>query len=231
MITISDLIYTWPKHTQPTLNIKALTIVQGERIFLHGPSGSGKSTLLGLLAGINPIQSGSIQVLNTALTSLSNAKRDQFRADHIGTIFQSFNLLPYLTPLENVTLGCEFSTLRRQRLQANNIDITDEAIRLLNDLGLDKSHLSRHVSQLSIGQQQRVAAARAFIGRPEIIIADEPTSALDADNRHAFIETLFTQAKQYHATVLFVSHDTSLATLFDRQISLSEINEVRCDPT
>lgn len=226
MITITDLIHTWPTQSHPTLNIKALHIDKGERVFLHGPSGCGKSTLLGLLAGINALQSGQIKILNTDLSSIKNAHRDRFRADHIGTIFQSFNLLPYLNPLENVTLGCEFSKQRRKRLTDKKTDITTEATRLLKALGLNDSQLTQHVSKLSIGQQQRVAAARAFIGEPELIIADEPTSSLDEDSRHAFIETLFNQAGDYQASVLFVSHDKSLASLFDRQISLLDINGV-----
>jgi len=135
-------------------------------------------------------------------------------------------LLPYLNPLENVTLGCEFSKQRRKRLTDKKTDITTEATRLLKALGLTDSQLTQHVSKLSIGQQQRVAAARAFIGEPELIIADEPTSSLDEDSRHAFIETLFNQAGDYQASVLFVSHDKSLASLFDRQISLLDINGV-----
>ena len=226
MITITDLIHTWPTQSHPTLNIKALHIDRGERVFLHGPSGCGKSTLLCLLAGINAIQSGQIKILNTDLSTIKNAHKDRFRADHIGTIFQSFNLLPYLNPLENVTLGCEFSKQRRKRLTDKKTDITTEATRLLKALGLTDSQLTQHVSKLSIGQQQRVAAARAFIGEPELIIADEPTSSLDEDSRHAFIETLFNQAGDYQASVLFVSHDKSLASLFDRQISLLDINGV-----
>lgn len=226
MITITDLIHTWPTQSHPTLNIKALHIDKGERVFLHGPSGCGKSTLLGLLAGINALQSGQIKILNTDLSTIKNAHRDRFRADHIGTIFQSFNLLPYLNPLENVTLGCEFSKQRRKRLTDKKTDITTEATLLLKALGLTDSQLTQHVSKLSIGQQQRVAAARAFIGEPELIIADEPTSSLDEDSRHAFIETLFNQAGDYQASVLFVSHDKSLASLFDRQISLLDINGV-----
>ncbi|KAF7768778.1 putative ABC transport system ATP-binding protein [Pseudoalteromonas citrea] len=172
------------------------------------------------------LQSGQVKILNTDLATLSHANRDRFRADHIGTIFQSFNLLPYLNPLENVTLGCEFSKQRHKRLADKNTDVKTEATRLLNALGINESVLSQDVSKLSIGQQQRVAAARAFIGEPELIIADEPTSSLDADNRQAFIETLFSQAKGYQASILFVSHDQSLASLFDRQISLSDINGV-----
>jgi len=221
MIEINNLVFSWPKHPSPTLDIKHLKIDRGERIFLHGPSGSGKSTLLGLLAGINTIQSGNINILNTSMNQLSAAKRDQFRADHIGTIFQNFNLLPFLDPIENVMLGCQYSKIRKSKLSQS---LTHSAIELLEGLGIHKNQHNKSINQLSIGQQQRVAAARAFIGQPEFIIADEPTSALDVDNREAFIETLFTQADTYQATILFVSHDHSLAHLFTRKISLTDIN-------
>lgn len=221
MIEINNLVFSWPKHPTPTLDIAKLTISQGERIFLHGPSGSGKSTLLGLLAGINAIQAGDIKILDTQMRLLSAAKRDQFRADHIGTIFQNFNLLPFLDPIENVMLGCQYSKVRKSKLTQS---LHQSAINLLESLGIDQALQAQSVSELSIGQQQRVAAARAFIGQPELIIADEPTSALDADSREAFIKTLFNQAEKYQATILFVSHDHSLAQLFDKKVSLNEIN-------
>ncbi|MCO7189407.1 MULTISPECIES: ABC transporter ATP-binding protein [unclassified Pseudoalteromonas] len=226
MLEINNLIFRWPGQTDATLNIPKLEVAAGERVFLHGPSGSGKSTLLGLLSGISKPESGHIRLLDTDLANLSDAARDKFRADHIGTIFQNFNLLPYLSPIENVMLGCNFSKLRTQRVSASGNTLTQQAQQLLHALGLSPEIMSRSVSQLSIGQQQRVAAARAFIGQPELIIADEPTSALDADNRNTFIELLFQQASQYGATILFVSHDNSLAPLFDKQLSLVEINEV-----
>lgn len=110
MINLENVSFKWQKSAvTPTLAIKQLTINAGEHVFLHGPSGSGKSTLLALLAGINVTTSGQLCVLNQNLSALTNAQRDAFRADHIGYIFQNFNLLPYLTPLENVCLGCQFS--------------------------------------------------------------------------------------------------------------------------
>ncbi|WP_125558459.1 ABC transporter ATP-binding protein [Pseudoalteromonas rubra] len=224
MLEINDLIFRWPGAADATLNIPKLEVAAGERVFLHGPSGSGKSTLLGLLSGINKPEAGSIRLLNSDLAQLSDAARDKFRADHIGTIFQNFNLLPYLSPVENVMLGCHFSRSRTDRIKASGKTLAQQAELLLQELGLDASIMSRSVAQLSIGQQQRVAAARAFIGQPELIIADEPTSALDADNRNTFIELLFKEASQYGATILFVSHDSSLATLFDKHLSLVELN-------
>ncbi|MBQ4811682.1 ABC transporter ATP-binding protein [Pseudoalteromonas luteoviolacea] len=226
MIQITDLIFSWPGQSEATLHIDDLQIAKGEKLFLHGPSGSGKSTLLSLLAGIQTPQQGSVTILDQDLSKLSDAKRDRFRADHIGTIFQNFNLLPYLSPIENVILGCNFSKRRASNLRSANTSAQHQANVLLEELGIDKQTRSKSVSELSIGQQQRVAAARAFIGQPELIIADEPTSALDADNRDVFINQLFEQAKHYQATILFVSHDASLAHLFDRKISLREINGV-----
>lgn len=224
MISLSNLQFIWQQsQSVPTINIVQLHIEQGEHVFLHGPSGSGKSTLLSLLAGINKPTSGDISLLGTSMNTLSQAKRDAFRADHLGYIFQNFNLLPYLSPVENVMLGCQFSAKRKQKALANSADLTMEANRLLDALGLDKPLQQQSVAELSIGQQQRVAAARAFIGSPEVIIADEPTSALDADNREAFIKLLFAQAKLANSSLIFVSHDKSLEALFTRSISLNEL--------
>lgn len=224
MIILNNVLFKWhAQQVEPTLSIDSLHINQGEHVFLHGPSGSGKSTLLSLLAGINTPTSGDVTLLDTSLATLSHAKRDAFRADHLGYIFQNFNLLPYLSPIENVILGCQFSANRRQKALANSAHLEIEASRLLNALGLDKQLQQQSVGELSIGQQQRVAAARAFIGSPEIIIADEPTSALDADNREVFIKLLFAQAEVANSSLIFVSHDKSLEALFTRSISLVEL--------
>jgi putative ABC transport system ATP-binding protein len=150
-------------------------------------------------------------------------------AIYIGYIFQNFNLLPYLTPIENITLGCEFSKSRKQKILKQSPNkksaLQQEAIRLLNALGLTAQYHHKDVAILSIGQQQRVAAARAFIGSPELIIADEPTSALDTANRESFIKLLFEQAKRANSTLVFVSHDETLKPLFNRAISLVSLQE------
>ena len=225
MINLKNVTFKWHQSDSSlTLNIKELVIEKSEHIFLHGPSGSGKSTLLAILAGINTATSGEVSILNQNLTALSNTTRDVFRADHIGYIFQNFNLLPYLTPIENITLGCEFSKSRKQKIlkksSNKNSALQKEAIRLLNALGLTAQYHHKDVATLSIGQQQRVAAARAFIGSPELIIADEPTSALDTNNRESFINLLFEQAKLSNSTLVFVSHDETLKPLFNRSIDL-----------
>jgi putative ABC transport system ATP-binding protein len=230
MINLKNVTFKWHKSdSSPTLNIKELVIEKGERIFLYGPSGSGKSTLLAIFAGINTVTSGEVLILNKNLSTLSNTTRDAFRADHIGYIFQNFNLLPYLSPIENITLGCEFSKIRKQKIlkQSSNKSaaLQNEAIRLLNALGLTAQYHNKNVAELSIGQQQRVAAARAFIGSPELIIADEPTSALDTNNRESFIKLLFEQAKLSDSTLVFVSHDETLKPLFNRSIDLINLQE------
>lgn len=219
LIHLEDLQFTWPGAAHPTLDISEFKLAKAERLFLHGPSGSGKSTLLSLLTGIHLPQSGRIQILGQNLTQLSGPKRDRFRADHLGYVFQQFNLLPYLSVLDNVLLPCQFSSLRRQR--AGNASA--EALHLLTRLDLHR-HLHRPVSALSVGQQQRVALARALIGAPEILIADEPTSALDAERRGAFIDLLFECAEEHQTAVLLVSHDPQLAAQFDRSVSLTTIN-------
>lgn len=223
VVLIESLRFAWPQ--QPVLlDIAELRIAAGDRVFLQGPSGTGKSTLLGLLGGVLVPQSGTLQLLGTDLTTLGASARDRFRADHVGFIFQQFNLVPYLGLVGNVTLGCRFSSRRRQRLGTHHA-AEAEAARLLSALDLDVDTLKhRPVTELSVGQQQRVAAARALIGAPELIIADEPTSALDATARSAFIELLFAECERAGSALVFVSHDPALAELFPHSLHLAEIN-------
>ena len=224
LLQVSDLQFAWPG--QPLLlDIPAFSLQAGERLFLKGPSGSGKTTLLGLLGGVHQPQQGAITLLGQSLRQLSALRRDRFRVDHTGYLFQQFNLLPYLSVLDNVTLPCRFSSLRRERALRQQPNLTTAAEHLLRELGLSDATLhQRSAGALSIGQQQRVAAARALIGSPELVIADEPTSALDADSRDAFLKLLFDECAQMGSSLLFVSHDTSLATRFDRALSLAELN-------
>ena len=224
LIELSDLGFNWPGHP-PLLDIPAFRLEAGETLFLKGPSGSGKTTLLGLLGGVQKPVRGSIRLLGQELTELCAGKRDTFRVDHTGYIFQQFNLLPFLSVRENVELPCHFSKLRAQRAKQRHGSVDQAAATLLAHLGLkDESILSRRADSLSIGQQQRVAAARALIGQPELVIADEPTSALDYDARENFIRLLFAECREAGSSLLFVSHDQSLAPLFDRHLSLAELN-------
>ena len=225
VIDLSNVRFTWPGAAAVTIDIESLHVAQGERVFLRGPSGSGKSTLLSLFAGVLTPDSGQVRVLGTDIGSLGGAARDRFRADHIGFIFQMFNLIPYLSVVENVCLPCGFSASRGSRAAQSSGSAGKEAVRLLAHLDMaDDSLLRRPVTDLSVGQQQRVAAARALIGAPELVIADEPTSSLDADRRAAFLALLFRECASAGATLIFVSHDASLEPLFDRVIALAAIN-------
>jgi putative ABC transport system ATP-binding protein len=223
-IQLHQLVFGWPRQTRPCIDIPELVIGPGERIFLHGPSGSGKSTLLALLGGVALPQQGRISLLNTEITTLSGRARDRFRADHIGFLFQQFNLLPWLSALDNVLLPCTFSARRRQRAGQNSTPPRTEAERLLQQLDLEADSWHKPAAELSVGQQQRVAAARALIGQPELLIADEPTSALDAARQQLFVDLLLQETQAAGATLVFVSHDQRLAAHFDRQIELPAIN-------
>ncbi len=225
IIDVTDVQFTWNSADFPVLNIEKFTVDPGERLFVEGPSGCGKSTLISLLAGVSKATAGSVSILGQNLNHMKGAERDAFRADHIGVIFQMFNLLSYLSVIENVTLPCMFSNHRRQKVLETAENPEQEAIRILSRLEMaDSAVLERPVTELSVGQQQRVAAARALIGRPELIIADEPTSSLDAGNRESFIKLLFEECDKNKSTLIFASHDSSLAPLFDQTISFAKIN-------
>lgn len=224
LIELTDLAFAWPGHP-PLLDIPAFHLDAGESLFLKGPSGSGKTTLLGLLGGVQQPDRGSIRLLGQTLSTLKQGARDRFRVDHTGYIFQQFNLLPFLSVRENVELPCRFSKVRAAKACERYGSVDQATASLLAHLGLkDPALLMRRADSLSIGQQQRVAAARALIGQPELVIADEPTSALDADSREAFIRLLFAECRAAGSSLLFVSHDQSLAPLFDRHLSLPELN-------
>ena len=211
LISLSNLGFAWPGHAE-LLDIPGFTLERGEALFLKGPSGSGKTTLLGLLGGVQKPNRGSIRLLGQDLSTLSAGARDRFRVDHTGYIFQQFNLLPFLSVRENVELPCHFSKLRASRAIQRHGSVDNAAASLLAHLGLqDTGLLERRADELSIGQ-------------PELVIADEPTSALDADAREAFLELLFAECRAAGSSLLFVSHDQSLARLFDRSLSLAELN-------
>ncbi|HEY8358478.1 MAG TPA: ABC transporter ATP-binding protein, partial [Ramlibacter sp.] len=217
-LQLRGLEFSWPGAPVRCLDVPQLDVQGGERIFLHGPSGSGKSTFLAILGGVLVPDRGEVRLTvdgrSHDLPSLSRAARDRLRVDHVGFIFQQFNLVPYLGVLENVMLPCRFSSRRRERAGLPR----EEARRLLRALQIADGLLERPVTQLSVGQQQRVAAARALIGRPEFLVADEPTSSLDAQRQDAFIELLLDECAATGATLIFVSHDQRLAHHFTRQI-------------
>lgn len=216
VIQLDKVRFAW--QDKAVLNIQHWQVEKGQKVFLYGPSGSGKSTLLNLLCGILTPQQGSIRVLSQELTQLTAGARDRFRARHIGVIFQQFNLLPYMTVRQNIMLAAWFG--RAESAEPKHLQqITDQ-------LQLNSSILKRKAGELSVGQQQRVAVARALLNHPEIIIADEPTSALDSELRDQFVDLLLECCEKNQATVVFVSHDKSLAGHFDQQQSLSELNSI-----
>jgi putative ABC transport system ATP-binding protein len=217
-IDIQNLRYAWPDQRE-LLSIDSLRIAPGSTVLLQGPSGSGKTTLLSLITGVLTPSQGEIRVLGVDLATLSPAKRDVFRGESMGIIFQLFNLLPFLTVLDNVLLPLRLFSKRRGAIDTPEL-MRKEAVRLITALGLDEAILTRQSHQLSVGQQQRVAAVRALIGKPPLIIADEPTSALDETAQAEFLSLLIGQVRQTQATLFMVSHDSRLAPQFDHVVRL-----------
>lgn len=222
VIDVQQIQFGYPGTNELVLDIDHFQAQKGEKIFLYGPSGTGKSTFLEILAGVLVVQKGQVQILGQDLSVLSSEQRDTLRGSHIGYIFQSLNLLPFLSIRENIMLPLELSPERARRVEKPE----NELQYLLDKLGL-AGFQYKPVHQLSVGQQQRVAVARALIGSPELILADEPTSALDYDHRERFLQLLFDLAEENQSSVLFVSHDRTLEKMFDRRMSLSEMNKVR----
>jgi putative ABC transport system ATP-binding protein len=215
-LSVTGLRHQWPGHSSPILNVPLLALSPGDTVFLHGPSGCGKSTLLALLAGVLPLQQGEVQWFGQARPRRG---LDAWRGQHLGLVFQQFNLLPYLSALDNVLLPCRLSAHRHQQARAAAGSANAQATQLLVGMGLPPELHPRPAAQLSIGQQQRVAAARALIGRPGLVLADEPTSALDEATRDLFMHTWLEQTRQAGCAMLFVSHDLRLAPHFQRQLS------------
>lgn len=218
-IALQDVRFSYPAQPERcVIDIPAWQVALRERVFVHGPSGTGKSTLLKLLSGLLRVQQGTLLVLGESLHTLGERQRDRYRANHIGNIAQSFNLIPYLSAFDNVRLVTHFG--QRQR----GGGLSEEISELLEGLGLSPEQSRLPAAQLSIGQLQRVAIARALINRPGLLIADEPTSALDADNRDGFIELLLEHVQEHAAALVFVSHDITLSRHFDRTEALADIN-------
>ena len=216
--------FAWPGGHGFGLRVARFGVAAGERVLLLGASGSGKSTLLSLICGIVAPQEGRVVVDGTDIARLARAARDRFRAERIGVIFQQFNLLPHMTPLDNVLLALRFAPDRRRRAG----DGRAAALALTGALDLPEAAVTgSDAAALSVGQQQRVAVARALIGAPPLIVADEPTSSLDAGTQAAFVELLFERCGEAGSTLLMVSHDERLAPRFDRTVRLPEIAAIR----
>ncbi len=224
IIQIQGLVHAWGGAQAPLFRLPSLVLNAGESLFIHGPSGCGKSTLLSLLCGVITAQQGTVCVMGQDWQQLPLARRDAWRADHIGYIFQQFNLLPYLNPLDNVMLPCRFSAKRRQGADAWG-GPRSQALALLQRMQLPEGTWQRPVHQLSVGQQQRVAAARALMGQPSLVVADEPTSALDEATKDAFMSTLMTAGQETGCAVVFVSHDMRLASHFQRSQAWGDLVE------
>ena len=219
IIKIDTVKFYWSKKSNFKIFVPNLEIKKGEKVLLLGESGSGKTTLLSLMCGfLNPL-SGNISINGNTINQLSSKTRDEYRADNIGIIFQQFNLLPYANVVDNVLLPLYFSKVR-----SNNVSNKKEkVIELFKQLRLPDDIAQFRASSLSMGQQQRVAVARALIGNPSLIIADEPTSSLDADAQKIFLNLMFEQISENNSTLLMVSHDRSLSDQFDRLIDINEI--------
>lgn len=222
VIDVQQIQFSYPGVSELVLDIDNFQVKKNEKIFLFGPSGTGKSTFLELLAGVLVANRGQVQILGKDLSVMSMDQRDALRGSHIGYVFQSLNLLPFLSIRENILLPLQLSSERARRVEKPEVELQY----LLEKLGL-ASVQYKPVHQLSVGQQQRVAVARALIGSPELILADEPTSSLDYDHRERFLQLLFDLAEENGSSILFVSHDHTLEKMFDRIVSLSEINKVR----
>lgn len=220
-VNLSNIRFNYPEHPNlPILNIPSLSLPIGEHTFIYGPSGCGKSTLLEIINGLLSVNTGEVSVLGQRLDQMTNRQRDKFRSNHIGCIFQQFNLIPYLDALDNIRLASYFS-------KSNSASSLNQEIKtLLTTLNMPEQDWNKPVRKLSIGQQQRIAIARALINKPTLLIADEPTSSLDQKNRDTFMTLLMSIVEDNDITLLFVSHDMSLSHYFNRVESLNNINHI-----
>lgn len=199
-----------PEGTLTILHELDIAVQAGEAVAIVGPSGSGKSTLLGILAGLDSPTQGSVDLLGESLSSIDEDARARLRAGRVGFVFQSFQLLPGLTALENVMLPLELTGEK---------DAAERAAAMLELVGLQ--HRSGHQPlQLSGGEQQRVALARAFVSRPALLFADEPTGNLDGDTGEKVIELMFSLRLQHRSAVVLVTHDLALAKRCDRMLRM-----------
>ena len=222
ILAVTDVRFRWPGREGFALFVPDFTVGRGETVLLLGESGSGKSTLLSLICGTILPDSGTVRVAGTDLAALSGARRDRFRAENVGVIFQQFNLLPFGNVADNILLPLRFAPERRRRAG----DALGSARALCADLGLPDGILSSRAGRLSVGQQQRVAVARALIGQPPLVIADEPTSSLDAGSQAAFLDLMFGQVGANRASLLMVSHDPRLAGRFDRVARIEDVARI-----
>jgi putative ABC transport system ATP-binding protein len=207
MIELHDVQFAYAKDGFG-LQIKSLSVAQGQRVCWVGPSGSGKTTLLHLVAGIFSPDSGLVKICGTALTSLPDAARRDFRIANVGLVFQDFALLDYLSVLDNILLP-----YRIGRVLQLDMAVRERALQLASAVGL-RELLGRRPNQLSQGERQRVAVCRAIVANPKLLLADEPTANLDAGNATRVLEALDTYASKHDATLVVVSHDRHVVARF-----------------
>ena len=219
IVKIESLRFQWSKNNNFKIFVPKLEVGRGKKVLFLGESGSGKTTLLSLICGFLEPLSGSISINDKIISDLTSTNKDAYRSDNIGIIFQQFNLLPYANVIDNIILPLYFSKQRSKKVE-NKINV---AMNLCNQLRLPESILNQKASNLSVGQQQRVAVARALIGSPSIIVADEPTSSLDTEAQKLFLDLMFDQISKNSSTLLMVSHDKSLTNYFDQVIDINEI--------
>ena len=217
-VHLSDVGFAFEQGEERVLDIPSWEIARSERVFLQGESGSGKSTLLSLLSGMFVPSSGQVSVLGTAVSSLSTRERDRFRSGNIGFVFQQFNLIPYLSVLDNILLAARFA-------ETTGVSARARAGELLIKVNLGVELHDRPAGQLSIGQQQRVAIVRALINSPELLLVDEPTSALDHRNRDSFLELLTEILSESGCAMVFVSHDPEIGKYFDSKLTMHDLNQ------
>lgn len=220
-IKLSNVSYRYDKNgSQSDLSVSDWQVPAGQKLFLRGESGSGKTTLLNLIAGVLVPDSGEIRLLGEPFSALSTRKRDVFRAKHIGVVYQQFNLIPFVSVLKNVQLAAHFGATPSDEVESTLAE-------LLPKLALSTDCLAKQASHLSVGQQQRIAIARALINHPNILLVDEPTSALDATARDSFMELLIELCDKFNTTLLFVSHDTYLQQYFKDVINIAQLNSAK----
>ncbi len=225
-INLSNLRFSYPEQSHLlVLDIPSWSVSAGEHTLIYGSSGSGKSTLLNILNGLLSVNSGHVKVLGQHLNKMTSRQRDNFRSNNIGYIFQQFNLIPYLNAIDNIQLASYFSKSKSK----SKFSLNEEIKALLKTLNLQEKDWNKPVRSLSIGQQQRIAIARALINKPTLLIADEPTSSLDQENRDSFMALLMSIVEENNITLLFVSHDMSLSHYFTRVESLNDINQIECE--
>ena len=217
-IDIHDFHFAYSDEAFVRIRIPRWQLMPGESAFLSGESGSGKSTLLKLLAGLEQ-GAGELQVCGHNLSTMTARKRDRLRADNLGIVFQQLNLVPYLSALENVLLAAAIAGHTNQQTRAR-------AAYLLDRVGLGSTDQKKSGNSLSVGQQQRVAIARALINKPKLLLMDEPTSALDRNNAITFMQLLFESLQETRPSLLFVSHDPTLADGFTHHLSMSDFRSV-----